>query len=81
MIGLLYDFVHVLVMALAIVSAVCSFVFADADLPAVIAVTMLSCVIAVLPPKLKSRGRILLAGMVLAVLSGMTLTREASSTC
>ena len=79
MIGLLYDFVHVLVMALAIVSAVCSFVFADADLPAVIAVTMLSCVIAVLPPKLKSRGRILLAGMVLAVLFGMTLTREAGT--
>ena len=79
MIGLLYDFVHVLVMALAIVSAVCSFVFADADLPAVIAVTMLSCVIAVLPPKLKSRGRILLGGMLLAVLSGVILTREADT--
>ena len=74
MIGLIYDFTEVLVMALTAVLSAVSIAAGQEILPAHYAVTLVGTAVTVLPFHLKARGRTVLAGVTAALAVGTLLS-------
>ena len=74
MIGLIYDFTEVLVLALTAVITAISAVAGQEILPVHYMVTLFCTAVTVLPFHLKARGRALLAGISAALVAGIILS-------